>query len=200
MDIYDSVMTKEGILSERSFLQQQNSQQNVNNHNNHNDNTRSTSINEAIDRLGIGKFQDDDNHNKNHNHNRNDNINGAICIDEAIDRIGIGKFQHRVLFAAGTCFMADSVEIMLLSFLSLVLKEEWGLDDDDNGATVASIASAMFAGATIGTLVFGRLGDVVGRKPILSCSALMISVFGLGTAFCQGYVSLLLVRFMVGFG
>ena len=95
--------------------------------------------------------------------------------------------------------MADSVEIMLLSFLGLVLKEEWDLDDDD-GAKVASIASAMFAGATIGTLIFGRLGDVVGRKPILSCCALMISVFGLGTAFCQGYVSLLIVQFMVGFG
>ena len=129
----------------------------------------------------------------------NNSISEIITINEAIDRIGFGKFQYRVLIAAGTCFMADSVEIMLLSFLGLVLKEEWDLDDDD-GAKVASITSAMFAGATIGTLIFGRLGDVVGRKPILSCCALMISVFGLGTAFCQGYVSLLIVQFMVGFG
>lgn len=141
--------------------------------------------------------------------NRNDKDDGngdtildIITIDEAIDRIGTGKFQRQVLFAAGTCFMADSVEIMLLSFLTIVLKEEWELEDgdDDNGAKVASIASAMFGGATIGTLVFGRLGDVVGRKPILSCSALVISLFGFGTAFCWGYVSLLVVRFMVGFG
>jgi len=131
--------------------------------------------------------------------NGNNSIGEIISINEAIDRIGFGKFQYRVLIAAGTCFMADSIEIMLLSFLILVLKEEWNLDDN-NGAKVASIASAMFAGATIGTLVFGRLGDVVGRKPVLSCCSLMISVFGLGTAFCQGYTSLLLVRFMVGFG
>ena len=54
----------------------------------------------------------------------------TLNIDEAVDRIGHGKFQQLILFAAGTCFMADSMEIMLLSFLTLVLQNEWDWEGD----------------------------------------------------------------------
>lgn len=132
-----------------------------------------------------------------------------ITIDNAIDNISIGKFQHLLLFATGTCFMADSMEIMLLSFLTLVLKEEWKWDEDsENGSTtasaadqkLASITAFMFVGAMVGTMVFGPLGDKIGRRPVLFCAASVISFFGIMTALCSGFWSLLFVRFMVGFG
>ena len=72
-----------------------------------------------------------------------------MLIDDAIELIGCGRFQHRILAAAGFCFMADSMEIMLLSFLSTILKEEWGLSSTE----AASITSCVFAGAILGTLV-----------------------------------------------
>lgn len=126
-----------------------------------------------------------------------------ISIDDAIDKIGTGRFQHQLLFAAGTCFMADSMEIMLLSFLTLVLKREWDWNDD-NGVTadtkLATITAMMFIGAMVGTTVLGPLGDRIGRKPVLFYAAFIISFFGIITAFCNQFLSLLFVRFMVGFG
>ena len=99
---------------------------------------------------------------------------GVISIDEAVNRIGIGKFQHKVLIATGTCFMADSMEVMLLAFLSRVLLDQWG---DHGFKLIASISSCLFAGALIGSLFWGPMGDRFGRKPVLVCSGAIISLF-----------------------
>ena len=119
-----------------------------------------------------------------------------ISIDAAIDNLGTGRFQIRVLFAAGLCFAADSMEIMLLSFLSIILQEEWGLTP----AQTATITSCVFAGSLTGTLILGPLGDRIGRRPIFLACGLIISLFGIATGFATNYVQLVLTRFLVGFG
>jgi MFS family permease len=119
-----------------------------------------------------------------------------ISIDAAIDNLGTGRFQIRVLIAAGLCFAADSMEIMLLSFLSIILQDEWGL----TAAQTATITSCVFAGSLTGTLILGPLGDRVGRRPIFLACGLIISVFGIATGFATNYVQLVLTRFLVGFG
>ncbi len=123
----------------------------------------------------------------------------TISIDEAVDRIGNGKFQNQILFAAGTSFMADSMEIMLLSFLTVVLQSEWGWEGE-HPIEVPIITSSMFAGALVGSAILGPMGDRIGRYPILICAASIISFFGLVTALCHNFVILVFVRFMVGFG
>ena len=119
-----------------------------------------------------------------------------ISIDAAIDNLGTGRFQIRVLIVAGLCFAADSMEIMLLSFLSIILQDEWGL----TSAQTATITSCVFAGSLTGTLILGPLGDRIGRRPIFLACGLIISVFGIATGFARNYVQLVLTRFLVGFG
>ena len=58
----------------------------------------------------------------------------------------------------------------------------------------------VFVGAMCGTLVLGRLGDLIGRKPMFIVSATIISVSGLLTALSQAYWMMLLFRFGVGVG
>ncbi len=122
-----------------------------------------------------------------------------ISIDEAVDRIGHGKFQQQILLAAGMSFMADSMEIMLLSFLTLVLSKEWGWEGD-HPIEIPIITAIMFAGALFGSAILGQLGDEIGRKKVLFCAAFMISVFGFLTALCNSFIPLVIVRFFVGFG
>lgn len=120
----------------------------------------------------------------------------VITIDEAVARIGMGRFQRTILFASGTCFMADSVQVLLISFLARRLQRDWDISD-----TVGSmITSCLFAGATVGTLFLGPLGDRIGRKPILLSSGLIISIFGTGTAICPNYMVLFPIIFSIGFG
>lgn len=128
--------------------------------------------------------------------NRNQQYRYYVTIDDAIERIGIGRFQYQVLLAAGLCFMADSMEVLLLSFLSIVLKHDWNLSQGEMNTMI----SIVFAGALVGTLVLGKAGDYYGRKPIFVLTALLISVAGVATAFCHNYFQLLVARFMVGMG
>lgn len=119
-----------------------------------------------------------------------------LNIDDAINRLGYGYFQVMIVCAAGLCFMADSMEIMLLSFLSRVLKDKWNLSSEDEALITASV----FGGSVLGTLILGRCGDIVGRRPIFLVSASIISIFGFATAFTNRYETFLSTRFMVGFG
>lgn len=122
--------------------------------------------------------------------------NQTITVDDAIERIGFGRFQLYILFAAGLCFASDAMQVMLLSFLSEVLKVEWGLTDDET----ASITSMLFFGAIFGTLILGPLADRRGRKPVFLIAATIISFFGISVAFVSNYWSLLALLFFVGFG
>jgi len=122
--------------------------------------------------------------------------NNFISIDDAMNRLGYGHFQVLIVWAAGLCFMADSMEIMLLSFLSRVLKDKWKLSTEEE----ALITAIVFGGSILGTLMLGRCGDIMGRRPIFLASASIISFFGVATAFTNRYETFLFARFMVGFG
>lgn len=113
-----------------------------------------------------------------------------------LEKLGYGPFQRRILIAAGLCFASDSMEVLLLSFLAVVLQAEWGLTDNQTD----TITSSVFVGAMLGTLTLGPLGDKVGRKPVFTATAAIISLFGFLTAATNNYSSLLVIRFLVGFG
>lgn len=125
-----------------------------------------------------------------------DNSYKHITMDQAVERLGMGRFQFTILFAAGLCFAADSMEVLLLSFLSVVLRAVWNLSD----AETSALTSAVFVGALAGTLVLGRLGDTHGRKPIFTLTAGIICLSGFLTAVANNYTTLLAFRTAVGFG
>jgi putative MFS transporter len=112
------------------------------------------------------------------------------------ESLGMGPFQRRILIAAGLCFAADSMEILLLSFLAVVLQSEWNLSEEQT----ASITSVVFAGAMIGTLILGPLANRIGRKPVFTITAAIICVFGFATAAANSLPVMLLCRFLVGIG
>jgi MFS family permease len=119
-----------------------------------------------------------------------------LTVDDAIERLGMGRFQLIVLIAAGMCFAADAMQVILLTFLSEVLRIEWSLSHHET----AFITSTLFIGAIFGTLFLGPLADRRGRKPVFILTGSIISIFGLAVSLCTNYWALLCMLFMVGFG
>jgi MFS family permease len=146
----------------------------------------------ADDAVKTGTDGDTDTPNDHHHHHHHQ----VITVDEAIERLGMGPFQIKVLVAAGLCFAADAMQVLLLSFLCEVLRVEWDLTDQKT----ASITSVLFLGAMLGTLIMGPLADRQGRKPVFLLAASIISFFGLAVGFVTGYWGLLAMIFMVGVG
>ncbi|XP_064595129.1 organic cation transporter protein-like [Liolophura sinensis] len=60
------------------------------------------------------------------------------------------------------------------------------------------ITMAYMLGKLVGSLVFGVLGDIIGRKKVLCFSVLLLLISGVTTAFVPDFISFAVVRFFNG--
>src|SRR6201992_324172 len=106
---------------------------------------------------------------------------GAPAIDlvDFIDRQPVGSFQVRLLLPCAGVLFLDGFDAQAIGYVAPALAKEWGLS---KGA-LGPVFSAGLFGLMIGALVFGPLGDRVGRKRIIIFSTAAFGVGALATAF-----------------
>jgi MFS family permease len=84
----------------------------------------------------------------------------TYTTDEALSRVGFGRFQALVLGLLGTGWVAEAMEIMLLSFVGLSIEAEFGVLSEEEGL----ITSVVFAGMIVGACLGGFGSDRYGRR------------------------------------
>jgi MFS family permease len=93
--------------------------------------------------------------------------------------------------------MSDSIEISLLSYLSLSVAAEWNL----TGFQQASITAVVFTGSLVGSLiVWAPIADRYGRRISFVYGTIMVSICAVFSSLSPNYLSLLITRFGVGVG
>lgn len=125
-----------------------------------------------------------------------EDVKEEMSLDDAIDRIGFGWFQIKLLFIAGFCWMCESVEMMLLSVLSPVLRCQWNL----NESILATVTTVVFLGMMVGSVLWGYVSDRYGRRFGFLATTFFTFVFGFASAFSPNIYVLLALRCLVGFG
>ena len=120
----------------------------------------------------------------------------SITLNEALMQIPVGLFQYRLLFMCGFVFMADALEVNLMTFLATCAGDEWHL----NASQRASITGIVFAGIILGTIFWGLFADRYGRKLSYMCACILICVGGLLSGASPNYYCLILFRAIAGFG
>jgi hypothetical protein len=88
-------------------------------------------------------------------------------VDEVMEKLGVGPFQYYVFLICGISFMADAVEVSLLSFLAECLEIEWDLTTVQK----SSLTSVVFIGQLFGAYFWGPFAD---KKVTLHCIASFI--------------------------
>ena len=83
----------------------------------------------------------------------------SFTVTQAVNALGFGKFQIILSFVTGLCWMADSMEVMILSILSPALHCEWGVSQYKQ----AFLTTVVFIGMMFSSAFWGQVSDKYGR-------------------------------------
>lgn len=97
----------------------------------------------------------------------------------------MGKSQYQAFFAALIGWIFDYYEVFLLSFVIIPMAKSLSLS---TGQT-AALESVQLAGLALGGMLFGVLGDRLGRKSILMYTVIIYGVGTLMRAFSFDFAS-----------
>ncbi len=120
----------------------------------------------------------------------------AMTVGQAVEEIGVGPFQYKLLAICGASWAADAMEVVIISYVIPSVIRQWSLTSGQAGL----IGTAIFIGMLVGAWFWGTITDYVGRKIGFQLTVLIDSVFGFLSALSPGYVWLLLLRAVTGFG
>ncbi|KAL7836454.1 hypothetical protein AOLI_G00277380 [Acnodon oligacanthus] len=120
----------------------------------------------------------------------------TFMVEDAVEAIGFGMFQWKLSILTGLSWMADAMEMMILSILAPQLHCEWRLPSWE----VALLTSVVFIGMMISSSLWGNISDKYGRKTGLKMSVLWTLFYGILSAFAPIYGWILFLRALVGFG
>lgn len=137
---------------------------------------------------------------KNLNFNKKTKTNQKIFSDtftvtQAVNALGFGWFQVKLSLFVGLCWMADSMEMTILSVLGPALHCDWGITRYQQ----ALVTTIVFLGMMLSSTFWGQLSDRYGRKPALTLCGILLFLYGLLSAVAPSFGWLLLLRGLVGF-
>lgn len=104
--------------------------------------------------------------------------------------------RNKLLIISGLGWMFDAMDVGLLSFIILALKNDWGL----SAAQMEWIGSVNSIGMAVGAFCFGIMADHIGRKPVFIITLLLFSTASGLSAFSMTLSVLLILRFFIGMG
>ena len=117
-------------------------------------------------------------------------------ISNRLSNLPLGKFHWRLLILMMLGWAFDSMDTGIVAFVLAKMISSWGL----TSAQIGYIGSIGLVGMACGALISGRLADMMGRKRLFATT---LVVYSIGTGLCGfawSYESLLVFRFIVGFG
>ncbi|XP_063971726.1 synaptic vesicle 2-related protein-like [Lytechinus pictus] len=119
-----------------------------------------------------------------------------FTVEQAVEAIGFGWYQIRISALTGFCWMADAMEMMILSILSPILRCEWRLSSWQE----ALITTVVFIGMFISSTIWGMICDKFGRRSGLIIASAWIFYFGVVSSFAPTFGWILVMRGLVGVG
>ena len=102
--------------------------------------------------------------------------------------------QRHTVLASFLGWMLDAFDYFLYTFVIVGIAKEFDVDRTE----VTLGVFLTLAARPVGALLFGRLADRFGRRPVLMIDVLLFSLFELATAFSTSITMLLGLRFLFG--
>ena len=121
---------------------------------------------------------------------------GEALMDEKLKGLGVSWYQALMVCFVAMVYAADGAEVTVMSLVCKEVATKFGLSEAAQGLLGMSVYTGMFTGG----LVAGPIADTQGRSRTLLSATLLISVFGLASAYCPTFGLLCAARFIAGIG
>lgn len=120
----------------------------------------------------------------------------TLPLSQLTERSGLSALTKRVLVLCFLVMVADNYDNTAISFVMPRLIRDWHLDK----LTATFIIVAGLFGLMVGSILFGWLGDVVGRKTMIIAGLVEFGLVTLATMTAQNAEQIMVLRFLAGLG
>lgn len=119
-------------------------------------------------------------------------------VPQRLDRLPWSPWHWQIITTLGVTWILDGLEVTIISAVAGVLVEPDTLHLSE--VQIGFTASAYLLGAILGSLVFGRLTDQLGRRKLFFVTLVIYLGGTLATAFAWNFFSFVIFRVITGAG
>src|SRR5581483_1747133 len=119
-------------------------------------------------------------------------------IPARMDRLPWSNWHWLVVIALGITWILDGLEVTIVGAIASILKEPQTLHLTD--VQVGGAGTIYLIGAFVGSLFFGRLTDILGRKKLFMITLVVYLGATILTAFSPNFYWFAICRFLTGSG
>jgi benzoate transport len=117
-------------------------------------------------------------------------------IKTIIDHRNLSWLQYSTIFICFLMNMLDGMDVLIISYTAPSIAKEWSISSEALGL----VFSAGVLGMTVGAMLLAPKTDVIGRKPMILLSAMLMGASIFATAYAQSITQLMVFRFVSGLG
>lgn len=121
----------------------------------------------------------------------------ALTIDEVLELVGFGRFQVRLQAISGLGYMADTAELLFVTFLLPEFAKLW---PHLTRAQLSLVPALSAAGTLVAAPVWGLASDLFGRRVVFLGSMCLMAFAGLASALAPSFWPFIATRVLVGAG
>jgi MFS transporter, PHS family, inorganic phosphate transporter len=113
-----------------------------------------------------------------------------------IDGLELSRLHLRILLISGMGFLADAYDLFIIGVVMEMVRHEWSVSPTAEGL----VTSTALLSSAFGALLFGRLADMIGRKPIYGIEVLVLAAGAIASALAPNIGWLIGFRIILGIG
>ena len=117
-------------------------------------------------------------------------------VAQSIDDAKLSAFHFKAAATAGAGFFTDSYDLNVIGTVTLLATPQFHL----NGGQISMLTSSTLLAVAFGAVLFGRLGDLLGRRRVYGLEAVLMIIGALVSALSPNFTVLLIGRLVLGLG
>ena len=117
-------------------------------------------------------------------------------VEDYLDNASLGKHHFKAMFVSGMGFFTDAYDLFIIGVAISVIGPIWHLTSVETGL----LGSISLISALLGSVVFGRIADKLGRKKVYGIEAMIMAIGAILSAVSPNFIWLLASRFLLGVG